>query len=246
MRKTLMCLLVLIAVVPALAAGPNPWELTIDLTPLGVSNMPFSVRNVPNHPKDTYVSASTAGPISQLKYSTYVMAGVNYTAVKWQAGKGVLNLKAKWMFYPIPSQLGGAAERNYTNAVGSSQRGTGAALTFACLQTRGIIPGTKNVLLDLVTNFTPEVEWVHPISKKLDLIMNASYFSLQAVNGWDRNDLFDIWHYQTLAHCFPLGVGVQFGRHTKLGVKYIPMILTDSGRSAGVKGNFAINSSYAF
>ena len=188
---------------------PIPWKrenqlrLSYNNTSFVVGNMPLEIRDVPNHPDDTYVSETTQGPVERTEYHTDDSWILSYTrrAVGEHAAWG---FRLNWRLSPV---FADTERRNYTNEVGTDERGVGAALTFVGITAWGPIPdfyhGYKVAALPL--NIIPEVlAELRPV-KQLPLHLGTSigYYRFQAVNGWDRWNMLESRKHYTLAECFP-------------------------------------------
>lgn len=168
---------------------------------ISVKNLSLEMRNVPVHADDSF-AAKNAGPITDAGYDvngTFEIGG-NFSRRynRLRVGAGV-----KWMI-----ALADDAKRNYTNAVGTSERGYGAALTYVTLAKKGILLNSSDSLVYYILNLTPEVFVEAVILEKPSLALGCSlsYFNLQAVNGWDRYDKNEINEYYSLGHYVPVSV----------------------------------------
>jgi len=218
-------------------------DLRLEITNLRVTDMPFSIRDIPPHHDDA--GFSHPGPIMKISYPAYFILSLGYPVAKTKIDdSSSIEIVGRLMFYPTVS-MARIAERNYTNNPGSSQRGYGAALTFVGLETWGIIPAFDGGGLETFLNLTPEVLYKRRINDQSSINFSLSYLSLQAVTGWDRYDSRDVKDRYTLAYCFPLGVTYQT-EHFCAGVKYYLMSLTNIGEEAKVKGNFGLSLAYKY
>jgi hypothetical protein len=103
-------------------------------------------RTVPIHPDDTYASASKNGPVKDVLNSISfqnikLRFGVEAEQNNFQVGAG-LGFGVSFVSYN--KEGFGFAERNYTNAPGTDERGYGAALTYIDLEENG----TSGVVLN--------------------------------------------------------------------------------------------------
>lgn len=208
-------------------------ELSYSNIRINVKSMPLEIRDVPIHPDDTYVSLSNAGPITQEEYSKSSTWMLGFSIKKDIKNKFLLGFKINWIIYPN-RWLYDNALRNYTNAVGTEQRGTGAALTFVGIEERGIIP---------VLNLTPEILLETPLGFGNQILLGTSlsYFKLKAINGWDRFNKLEVNKRFTLSHLVPIAFYLSYKDIITVGAKYIKSTKTNIGKQANIKSNnFAV------
>lgn len=214
-------------------------ELSYSNIRINVKSMPLEIRNAPIHPDDTYVTLSNAGPITQEEYfkSSTWMLGISMK--KEIKNKFLLGFKINWIIYPN-RWLYDNALRNYTNAVGTEQRGTGSASTFVGIEERGIIP---------FLNLTPEILFETPLGFGNQILLGTSlsYFKLQAINGWDRYNELEVNKRFTLSHFVPITFYLSFKDIITVGAKYINSTKTNIGKQANIKSNnIAVFTTVAF
>jgi len=231
-------LVLLLMMFPALLTfGQNRWEYTVfgEVTwqAITVDHMPYDIRNVPIHKDDGYVSQSNAGPISRETYSD-----------NWFCTLGIEmrdNISANYRFNIKLSLFSfgndDMAERNYTNAVGTDERGEGAALTYCELHEGGLIAAlgySSTMPFDIV----PEISLERKIAGNLLLGVSVSYFTVTGANGWDRWDAYEENQSYLFAHCFPIIPYLRLdGESVTLsaGPSFSNIVLTDAGKAAGLK-----------
>jgi hypothetical protein len=195
-----------------------------------IDNIPLSIRNVPINPEDTYVPAGNQGPISQTSLKTpYTLTILDFklgakfdmgraqswgdgSTNKWlsaSAGIGIsLNLTPDTIGNPTFGS--NTAERNYSNAVGTSERGEGAALTYEQLNNH-YWGGKWNEYLqpfafvDLSHNFSKAVA--------LSVGVKVTQQTEMIATGWDRWDeqsgwkTYDVSSYYTAMPYMQLKLG---------------------------------------
>jgi hypothetical protein len=126
--------------------------------------------------------------------------------------------------------------RNYTNAQGTNRRGYGAALTFSGIDIQG--PITLSGLNPFYPySLVPKVFLDLPLTnngKGLFISLSASYELLEAVNGWDRYDSYQVNDFKVLAHIFPIGMSLNFNR-IEVGGQYMLNFKTKTGNDFGAK-----------
>jgi len=213
----ILILMTTLVIVPAAMADDesNGLGVRLNIGRIGISNMPLSIRNLPNHPDD---SAFSAGPIEKTSYSIPGDLSVNYRVGTIKAQDSRLDINLCALFYPSFGEPVDMAERNYTNNPGSSDRGYGAALTFVGLREQG-----------LVYIFSPELIWTRKLREEERLSVSLGFFRIQAVTGWDRYDELQQQSTNTLANCFPLGVEYSPNGKLMLGLQYVLMSKTALG-----------------
>jgi len=207
-----------------------------------INDMPLSVRNVPVHPDDSGYQ-SNQGPIERRQFDAdhSVSIGLSYLLewegrLRYRVGFGL-----NWFLYPHELVYDNA-ERNYSSAVGTSQRGEGAALTFVGLEQRGVVP-PFDAIGDYFLNWTPEVRFeVAPREGRFrNFFVGASlsYFNVRAVNGWDRFDRLELRDSKVLSHHIPLRMylGWNPGKGPfkwLIGAQIQPAIKTSLGKEANI------------
>lgn len=159
-----------------------------------VKGVPIEIRDVPRHPKDTYVSRRNAAPIA----NDSVELGNGFSIFGAKVGRRIS------LGEPIKAKVGigfsgegiygnDIRRRNYTNAVGTEERGYGAALTYYQLRSayfhnfnRWLRPFLFSEIETTIkkseasTNITPGVS--------LTVGYELSNERTVAENGWDRYD----------------------------------------------------------
>lgn len=200
-----------------------------------VKDMSLKVRGVPIHSDDSYALESNVGPLEKTRYATI---GTFIFGRPWYKDHQQLrfNVGIDWIIYPTywfyDNEL-----RNYTNAPGTETRGYGAALTFVGIQKRGIIPVIENTFVDMILNIVPKIGVELMLSEKGNsgFGFSLSYFLLQAVNGWDRNNSLEINKTYDLGHFMPVSV---YGRYKRIEVGLVyPVALskTNLGKEADIQ-----------
>lgn len=219
---TIISILALLPLPLFAAADDDVNKHDVSMTALGpgVKNVSEEIRNVPIHPDDIKSGYwSSAGPVARTSYNNPFMVSIGHTLYRTHRGNRGVSARVRWIIYPFANQIN-IAERNYTNAPGTGQRGYGAALTYVGMEARGVIPAISRLngdlgFLNIFTNFTPEVEWRTPLKiggRERSLIFSLTYFQLEAVTGWDRYDHLEEYKRYTLAHCVPLTISLDLGR----------------------------------
>ncbi len=242
--KTLIFVVIAMLVFASTAWAQDEEEsktfLRVALTTLKVSDMPLSVRDVPNHPDDGFASG-TEGPIEKTNYSLKAIIEMGRTVKKVDRRDASLKMNVNWIY-----GVGTIARRNYTNAIGTGQRGYGAALTYCQLTTRGMLPNiTSSPFVNLVLSVAPELVWERKLGEKKTIGCSVGYFRLVAENGWDRYDNYEIRNAKALANCFPIGIAASVG-DINLAAKYYLVSKSSLGREAGISGNFGFSAGVRF
>jgi hypothetical protein len=215
------------------SAGENGFGLTYNNIKCEIKDMPEEIRNVPIHEDDGYANPANAGPIEKRYYELDGFFSLDWFYRKDIGDKLWLDFGINWLLCPLRS----VGLRNYTNAVGTSQRGYGAALTFAALQMRGPLPPTGEYIVDFLFNWTPQVAIGTPLDKEKNfkIGISASYYRLCAVNGWDRYDRYETKDYYTLAHIVPITLALNIHNMVTLGVSYNLNYPSSQGSDAGTE-----------
>ena len=216
--------------------------LTMTLNEIRAYNLPESIRFVPNHRDDGYASPTSAGPITKLNYAikdTITVSrpldehGITIGGLRFLLEAGwIINLSAN---EGVITALGDFGQRNYTNAVGTHQRGEGAALTFVGIQER-CIPSLG--FFDTITNIYPSVSAEYSFGPKDNawglINCNVAYWRLIAVTGWDRNNYHALRKTYTLAQCLPVTLTFAY-RGWGLGCRYVVFKPTMKGSGVEIK-----------
>jgi hypothetical protein len=197
------------------------------LSSFSVPKMSADFRTVPVHKDDSYYSSGT---INRADYKFDDFFGFEFG---WQ-WKFLNNTAAGFGIV-----MGGSSDnqgRNYTTRPGSEQRGYGAALTFSGISIQGPIS-----LLGIEPAYPialiPKGFFDIPLSdsgKGLTLSLSASYELLEAVNGWDRYDSYEVNDYKVLAHVIPLGISFRF-KGIEIGGRYMLNFKTATGKNFGAE-----------
>ena len=209
---------------------------TVSFYKFTVPNMPLFIRDVPAHPDDG--NPHGIAPIAQETYdlSVIVLAGLSYidtisSNIGFEIGASIFSV-----------DNGDKVIRNYTNAPGTDKRGYGAALTFCELSPRGIFGTIWASMTHPAVDIIPKMSLFLILDRDIDMYLGVSfsYFSIRAVNGWDRYDNNEYKDAYTLAHCFPISLQVHlksfFG-----GLEFIPMKYTEVGKQSGLKGGIGFH-----
>jgi hypothetical protein len=158
-----------------LSLGANLfYSLAFESNKFNVSNMPESIRNVPIHNDDRNIPTSD-GPINDALIHgnawKLLMLGFS-TQVRFKAGDFKAEIGGKVSYNYNLAFTDEIAERNYTNAPGTPERGEGAALTYYTVYAGGFEYG--------------------PYAKiSFGFFGIEDYFdfsSIRAKTGWDRYD----------------------------------------------------------
>jgi hypothetical protein len=127
------------------------------------------------------------------------------------------------------------AERNYTNDVGGTKRGTGAALTFCKFKMGGFLNSE-----DGKEDMTAELSLRRKFSEYINLGASVSYVNALVFNGWDRWDSQEKKETFVLGHILPTTVFLE-GRYKFVslyaGATFFPCIYGDMGKDAGLRTN---------
>ena len=145
------------------------------------SKIPDIMKAVPKHPDDVNIPASNVAPI---EVSTLTDAHLWWTPMYMNINVGIGTERLTVEGGPFGQLNVGSqetTERNYTNAVGSSQKGYGAALTYIKLNSTRWIYG-----------FTGMLRYKPNPKDGLYLTLNYSQYwqNMSIRTGWDRNDKY--------------------------------------------------------
>ncbi len=212
--------------------------MRIGSSEIGVDNMPLYIRDVPVHKDDL---PGTPGIITKTKYYTPINVSVIYPLGKSYLGDLTLETRLNWMVIPA-ARLNFLGEYYYQ---GSPGQPVGNAMTFCGLEEHGIIPNIKGVNeLNLFLNVTPEIALSYPLGDSdtegnWQLELTASYFRLQAFNGWDRYECLEYKDIYPMADCVPITLGVK-KNNWSFGIKQVIVFTNDRGKAAGVNSRPAL------
>lgn len=189
-------------------------------------------RNVPRHDDD---GGGISGPIPEEYYKVIGCLGLRMTFLHIYKNGFVVGMGCN-----IDYDITNMHERNYTNAVGTSQRGYGAALTYCKSGIYGPLASLAGVKPLYMLSLTPEFVTQIPLSKKKSakLSITVNYEALMAINGWDRYDNYVVNDRLVLAHMFPIDCGIVWGKNTinyELGARTILVSKTNVGKEFNVK-----------
>lgn len=243
LMKAIMFALVF-AIMPIGSSGAfwddHGFEISYGTPDIRVDDLALEIRDVPIHDDDGYASKSNSGPIEQTNFKTAGTAALTWLMRKNIGETTRAGLKVNWIVYPEHNTYDNAL-RNYTNHPGTEKRGYGAALTFAGIEKRGIIPSHNGGWLNVFTNISPELFLEKLFSEKKEWSVGASigYFKFQAVNGWDRYDRLEINKTYALAHVVPVAAFIKRkiggSGYSEIGVKFPIAKMTDIGKESGAK-----------
>jgi hypothetical protein len=186
-------------------------DLSWDFFGASDASLSESARLVPIHPSDTYALAKNNGPVKDVLNSITsqtikLRVGVEAEHKQLQAGLG---LGFGFSVYNYAKEGSGFAERNYTNAPGTSQRGYGAALTYISLNENGTSGFVVNPFFrlgyqikgkdsdyNLFAEYSPEIT-----SFSTDL--NVGY------DRWNKHELLETRKLKTnfINHFLKFGIG---------------------------------------
>ncbi len=240
MKKFCFLSLSIIILCSILSAPPTfpQWKTSIfaeaDYQFSAVSDMPLSIRNMPIYGSDlSYVPASNAGPILQESYEN------NWLYLLGIEVRGEISSDFYFVgkFSLLTLSQDGMAERNYTNDVGGSDRGYGAALTYCELHKGGLIAlcGSDEVLGDIV----PEIALEKALTDGLSIGVSMTYYVIIATSGWDRWDAYEQDQNMLLAHCLPVTAFIRIGSSEGIvltaGISFSNFVATSAGKQAGLQ-----------
>ena len=233
-------------------------DIDLYYTHLGcrVDKMPLVIRDVPVHHSDSWAK-SGQGPVEQLGYdcNPSVTLSSMYTGVsRYDREKSCVNfgIGLDWLLAPQVGIGGDEAERNYMNAPGTDERGAGAALTYVGVRQAGVIPPLGNIYTDILLNWTPRVKLeVAPLGESLNrfwLGASVSYYTIDAQNGWDRNDSLEAHKEYVLLREFPVRVYATlfFSDELKSGVTAGVQLQQGSVTGIGKQADTTIDGSAFF
>ena len=219
-------------------AQKNLFDSQLSFIPIGMSiTAPEFFRNVPRHPEDNVYTVM--GPISQEVYTVHGTFAFS-VLFRHQLTEGIsygAGLRFDWHSVAL-------AERNYTNAPGTTNRDIGAALTFCGLTTRGILPPSLGDKYDDLSTWgmTPVLTIEAPLCRKLfglypKLAVSFSYQALVGTNGWDRYGELEYQNSATLINLFPVDVSLKFKIYSvnlEVGNRFFLSSKTALGKEFGI------------
>lgn len=213
-----------------------------------VSGLPEIIRNVPKHPEDTYAPDRNMGPIKDTPLSSPpVHFNISSSAgIGYQAGSVDIDAGAALAYRLLSSAR--INRRNYTNAVGTDERGVGAALTYCGFMDRvngyyDLVPGvffqvSKNV--GEPDGYTGEVP-------RFFIRYDLETFEANAVTGYDRwNQLDNLENFplgKIISHSIKSGYevkGPNFVARAYAGYAFTKAHPNDLGKESGLRADNAI------
>lgn len=185
--------------------GSGYEENTIDR----VDKIPLRIRNVPKHSNDFYAQDTNVAPIQR----DYANLYGHHNPIKTKIGiKGLLGrlIPSIGIGIDLPLITLDIARRNYTDNVGSEQRGDGAALTYYEVSTL-FWPTSNDIRLSIFS----ELELF--VNTKFGVAIGYSLFkeSLIAENGWDRYNKLEVKDRYDLADLVVGQPYISFRFHTE-------------------------------
>ena len=167
--------------------------------------MPDYFRNIRAHKDD---GGKETGLISRSQFGFLAVGTINFGAQFNSENNCAFRLGFS------AGGSGDSEERNYTSAPGTNERGTGAALTFSGISIQG--PATLLGIKPSTPFFfvTPKISFDFPLNKNKyypRISIDASYYLLTAINGWDRYSNNECNDFKTLAHVIPIGISCKIG-----------------------------------
>jgi hypothetical protein len=175
-----------------------------------VQSFPLIIRDVPIHKDDDYAPRDNAGPIENRPVkmpnrfyprATFGTSIIPSNEIKLNLG---INLDVP---FSIKADF---SERNYTNHIGTEQRGRGAALTYYAIHENY---GPLNIF------FRPTLfsELELKIARKASITFGSEILEskLDAENGWDRYDGYEKWKEFKLAEMVALRSYLGINTHSE-------------------------------
>jgi hypothetical protein len=234
------------------------FRLEYERNPIKINTVPLIIRDVPKHKDDTYASNKNVAPIED--FSGNIDKVISLGDIKMELRK---RISKKDMIIDFGEEIGKLTrpksdfkiglglegllpqgigkERNYTNAPGTNQRGTGAALTFYDIDRRYVFKINGCVRPKIFS----EMEFMN--KKEFSFAFGYEVFpeKIVAINGWDRynetevKDRYELSKsYFGKAYISARIYGKRFGRQNHLTLGFIHLISyknTDLGNQAGIK-----------
>jgi len=193
--------------------------------------MPLVVRDVPIHPDDDYAPRENQGPIEDLSYLMGGELGVALMAQRRVLPRLRFGAGLRWFVAFTYDE-----RRNYTNDVGTANRGRGAALTYAGLRKRGSIPGIENEYFDSIFNLSPVAYAEVALLRRWSLSAGSSvsHFHLIGQNGWDRYNRNETHRQFSFGHYLPVTAYLNWGGVIAGASFPLRVHETDLGRSARI------------
>jgi hypothetical protein len=187
--------------------GDFSWDF-VDANDASLSD---SARLVPIHPSDTYALEKNNGPVKDVLNSITsqnikLRIGVEAQHKQFQVGAG-LGFGISFIGYNKEGL--GFAERNYTNAPGTSQRGYGAALTYIDLEENGTTGMVVNPFFRLGYQIKGK-DWDYNIFGEYSPeVMSFSTELNVGYDRWNKDELLETRKLKTnlTNHSFKFGIG---------------------------------------
>jgi len=198
---------------------------------MNIDHMPQRIRDIPIHKEDIWVSKYQIAPIQREEYAVEnwmqkIGVGCAYESLKY--------IIQAHIFAMISGEQD-LAERNYTNDIGGTARGTGAALTFCKFKMGGFFNNEDGEIYT-----TAEIALRRKFSEYVNLGASISYANALVFNGWDRWDSQEKKETFVLGHIFPTTIFLE-GRYESIsfytGATFFPCIYRDMGKDAGLRTN---------
>lgn len=191
-----------------------------------VGHLPLQIRDVPIHRDDDHVPQRNAGPVGKQEYRLSSLWTTRVMFKRRLADRVLVGMGANWVF-----NEGDRALRNYTNAVGTEQRGKGAALTFVEVRPAGLISGSGYFSW---FNLSPELTLEVEVARRVTIGTSVSYFEIEAANGWDRFNRDEIRDRFTLSRHYPISVYVSFRNWVTVGATLLESQFSRTGAEASL------------
>lgn len=209
-----------------------------------VSTVPEVVRFVPNHKDD---SSANEGPIEDpsLDYGSWSFVWDLNAGLGYRTGSIDVRIGGNLDIMVVDKGEDNRNSRNYTNAVGTENRGFGAALTYYAFSKGSFLDifghaygGFSRIGYSFWRNRANLSQTRGAIFVEYDL----DFSNLSLENGWDRFDSLDTNRVFKLAgltsHTFKLGLEVQesgFGGELYVGYTLPRTRLTQLGRASSLE-----------
>ncbi|MEI7562439.1 MAG: hypothetical protein WCJ39_01600 [bacterium] len=157
---------------------------------LGFKEIPLAIRDVPKHPSDNYVSSTNMAPIEVSRLDESKLWG---TTPSISLSGGIRTKKVEIViggFGSLNLTSQSSTERNYTNSPGTSNRSTGAALTYIKLNDLRWLYGYSGGLKIKVDESNAGIY--------LCILYQKTLQNMSIRTGWDRFDQLEEYNKYSL------------------------------------------------
>lgn len=247
------------------AAGFWDFQAFYSYPNIRISGLPETIRNVPIHRRDHRDNGSQ-GAIDDQAFSKRHSLAFGIGRFWWLEGhlaRYAFGIRTT-VYAPVGNGIyapnsNGIARRNYTNAVGSMERGEGAALTYVRIVQRGPFSFSPWPI-PVLDKLSPELEFqVGPkggFVRHFAMGFTVSYYAVAAEAGWDRYDTLQPYRSRNIRHDFPITWQLSYKPvwdrdpddehvafpHFNVGVRVMPHVLARTGEAIAGRDSQGVSS----